>query len=186
MNKRFISAAELLADSFRLARRVFDSGFRPEVLIGVWRGGTPVAVAVHEYLAFRGVQCEHVPVKTASYRAPGQRDAVVRVDGIETAIGSLGKGSSVLIVDDVFDTGLSIKELLRRLHDAAAPGAIDGVRVACPWFKPSRNLSGIAPDYYLHETDDWLVFPHELLGLSADELRRKPDLASLLDELHGE
>jgi hypoxanthine phosphoribosyltransferase len=182
VNKRFIGASELLLDSFRLARRVLDSGFRPELLAGVWRGGTPVAIAVQEYLAFNGVHCEHVPVKTAFYTAPDRRERQVRVDGIETLIGRLGRGTPLLLVDDVFDTGLSMKELLRVLRDAAPPGSLGPVRVACPWFKPARNASGFLPDYFLHETDEWLVFPHELLGLHRDELRNKPDLARLFEE----
>jgi hypothetical protein len=40
------------------------------------------------------------------------------------------------------------------------------------------------PDYYIHETDDWLVFPHELNGLSADEIRQhKPELADLVEKM---
>jgi hypoxanthine phosphoribosyltransferase len=185
MNKRFVSAAELLVDSFSLARRIFESGFRPTLLIGVWRGGAPVAIAVHEYLAFHGVRCEHVPVKTASYGAPGQRDRQVRVSGIDTVFGNLSANATVLLVDDVFDTGLSIAELRRQLLASAPDGSIREIRVACPWFKPGRNASGLLPDYYLHETDDWLVFPHELVGLNRDDLRNKPDFAAT-GEFHGD
>ena len=40
------------------------------------------------------------------------------------------------------------------------------------------------PDYYIHETNDWLVFPHELDGLTAAEIRaNKPELASIMPEL---
>ena len=39
----------------------------------------------------------------------------------------------------------------------------------------------IVPDYYLHETDQWLVFPHELSGLSAEEIARaKPEIAAAI------
>ena len=38
--------------------------------------------------------------------------------------------------------------------------------------------------YYLHETDKWLVFPHELEGLSAEEIiQNKPELKDLLDKI---
>ena len=183
MNKRYISATELLVDSFRLAQRILDSGFRPDLLVGVWRGGTPVGVAVLEYLAFRGIRCEHFPVKTASYGDPGQREQQVRVAGIETIVGNLRQGMVLLLVDDVFDTGLSVKSLAEQLYATAPTGTIADLRVACPWFKPSQNVSGLVPDYYLHETDDWLVFPHELIGLKPDELQRKPDLAPVIAEL---
>ena len=37
--KTLLTADDLLTDSFRLARQVFDSGFRPTHIVGVWRGG---------------------------------------------------------------------------------------------------------------------------------------------------
>jgi len=40
------------------------------------------------------------------------------------------------------------------------------------------------PDYYMQETDDWLVFPHELEGLSRQELMaEKPEIAHIVDQL---
>ena len=50
------------------------------------------------------------------------------------------------------------------------------IKVATPFFKPQNNKTDKIPDYYLHETDKWLVFPHELQGLSMDEIKaNKPD-----------
>ena len=42
--------------------------------------------------------------------------------------------------------------------------------LATPWYKPGNNATTRVPDFYLHETDRWLVFPHEVTGLSEDEL----------------
>jgi hypothetical protein len=57
------------------------------------------------------------------------------------------------------------------------------VRVAVPYFKPTRNLSGRVPDYFLYKTDQWLKFPHSLEGLSVDEIKQyRPTLASILAE----
>jgi hypoxanthine phosphoribosyltransferase len=41
IEKTYISANQLLEDSFRLANQVFDSGFRPTHIVGIWRGGAP-------------------------------------------------------------------------------------------------------------------------------------------------
>jgi len=58
------------------------------------------------------------------------------------------------------------------------------IRVATPWFKPSNNKTAITPDYYLHTSDEWLVFPHELSGLSEQDIRSgKSELADILDIL---
>ena len=48
--KVFIDANELFVDSYRLARKIFDDGFRPDYVVGVWRGGCPIGVAVEEFL----------------------------------------------------------------------------------------------------------------------------------------
>jgi len=40
------------------------------------------------------------------------------------------------------------------------------------------------PDFFIHETDKWLVFPHELEGLSLDEIKKsKPALSDLIDKI---
>jgi len=58
------------------------------------------------------------------------------------------------------------------------------IRIACPWYKPRQNLTSIQPDYYVSETDQWLVFPHELSGLSVNEIKQnKSDLAIYIDKI---
>jgi hypothetical protein len=44
------------------------------------------------------------------------------------------------------------------------------MRIACPWYKPNNNQVSMVPDYYVQTSDEWLVFPHELTGLTPDEL----------------
>ena len=50
MEKHYIGATELLEDSFKLAWEVYESGYRPNYIVGVWRGGAPIGIAVHEQL----------------------------------------------------------------------------------------------------------------------------------------
>ena len=44
------------------------------------------------------------------------------------------------------------------------------IRIATVYYKPTRNRSRLKPDFFVHETDRWLVFPHELQGLSEAEI----------------
>ena len=56
-------------------------------------------------------------------------------------------------------------------------------RIATVYYKPSRNQTDMTPDYYVHETEQWLVFPHEIVGLSVDEIRaHKPGAGIILGE----
>ncbi len=184
MDKHYITADTLLVDSFRLAARVYDSGFRPDFIIGVWRGGTPVGIAVQEFMEFRGVSTDHIAIRTSSYYGIGQQSRSIRVHGLNYLIDNINAENSVLIVDDVFDSGRSIEATLAELEKRSRRNMPATVRIACPWYKPANNKTAITPDYWVHSTDQWLVFPHELCGLSVDEIRTgKPELAAVFSEL---
>lgn len=171
-------------DSFRLGLQIFKDGFRPNFIVGVWRGGTPVGIAVQEILDVFGVESDHIAIRTSSYTGIGTRDRQVRVHGLSYLTRSMNWGDSLLIVDDVFDTGLSIKATIDTLRMKARRNTPEDIRIATPWFKPKNNRTDLIPDYYIHETDQWLVFPHELKGLGNDEiLENKTGLRELLDEM---
>jgi hypoxanthine phosphoribosyltransferase len=181
MEKIYISAQELLEDSFRLASDIYDSGFRPHFIVGIWRGGTPVGIAVQEYLEYKKVETDHIAIRTSSYHGIDQHTKEIRVHGLHYIIENMNADDSLLIVDDVFDSGRSIKAVLDELSEKTRKNMPETVKIACPWYKPSRNATDIVPDYYIHETDSWLVFPHELNGLTDEEIKQeKPLLAKYL------
>ena len=183
-DKYFISAQELLIDSFRLGLNIFQSGFRPDFIVGVWRGGTPVGIAVQEILDQFEVKTDHIAIRTSSYTGIAQREKEVRVHGLSYLTRNINFDNSLLIVDDVFDTGLSVKAVLDTLKLKARRNMPDDIRIATPWFKPTNNKTDLVPDYFIHQTDQWLVFPHELDGLTRQEiLENKEGLKALFEEM---
>jgi hypothetical protein len=55
------------------------------------------------------------------------------------------------------------------------------VRVAVPFYKPARNQTDREPEYFLYESDEWLVYPHSVEGLSSEEIREhKPEIHKIL------
>lgn len=181
--KRFITPQELLDDSFKLGLAIYNSGYRPNYIVGVWRGGAPVGIAVQELLDFMGVQTDHIAIRTSSYSGIEQRDRHVRVHGLNYIIKHVNAEDSLLLVDDVFDTGLSIQQVLHDLGEECRKN-LPEVKIATPYFKPGNNKTNLKPDFYLHETDSWLVFPHELHGLSEEEIRiHKPEVMALREKL---
>ena len=68
--REFVSADSLLRDSLALGMQIVRSGFRPTFLVGVWRGGAPIGIAVQEVVEFHGIECDHLAVRTSSYTAP--------------------------------------------------------------------------------------------------------------------
>lgn len=180
ITKIYLSADRLLEDSFRLANLVFDSGFRPTHIVGIWRGGAPVGIAVQELLEYRGVQSDHIAIRTASYTGIDQQEPQVRIYGLGHLVDVLNPEDRLLLIDDVFDSGRSIRALLRELKARCRNNIPDEVKVATVYYKPSRNVTDLKPDFFVHETSDWLIFPHEINGLSEDEIRAHKHGAAII------
>ena len=183
MDKLFIQADELLGDSFKLAWKVYESGYRPNYIIGVWRGGAPIGIAVQEFLDVLGVPSDHIAIRTSHYKGMGDRDSKVEVYGLNYIIKQVESEDSLLIVDDVHDTGISIQKIILDLQTACKKNTPE-IKVATPYFKPNKNQTNRKPDFYLHETEKWLVFPHELEGLSIEEIIEfKPELTDFAEKI---
>jgi uncharacterized protein len=181
--KIYISANELLADSLRLGMQVLESGFAPTHLVGIWRGGAPVGIAVQELLDYHGVACDHIAIRTSSYQGIGRQDKQVRVFALGYLIDTLNPEDRLLVIDDVFDSGRSIRAFIAELKTRCRHNMPRDVRTATIWYKPLRNITDMVPDFFVHETDQWLIFPHEFDGLTKEEIRRnKPDAAIILNE----
>ena len=182
MDKTYITAQQLLEDSFRLANQIYEDNFRPQFIIGIWRGGTPVGIAVQEYFEFKGSKTDHISVRTSSYYGINQQAKEIRVHGLHYLIENANADDSLLIVDDVFDSGRSVEALIKAIRRQSRLNTPGDIRVACPWYKPSKSAVDFEPDYYLHESAEWLVFPHELEGLQLSEIASgKSDLENILD-----
>jgi len=181
--KRYLDAQELLEDSMRLGMKVFRSGFVPTFIVAIWRGGAPIGIAVQEILQLQGIRTNHIAIRTSSYEGIDGRADTVNVYSMNYLIKNITHTDKLLIVDDVFDTGKSIEAVIAHLHSKARLNTPEDIRVAVPYYKPIRNLTDRTPDYYLHETEQWLKFPHSLEGLSIEEMREhRPDLLKILSE----
>ena len=183
-DKRYITAQQLLEDSFRVAAQVYEDGFRPDFIIGIWRGGAPIGIAVQEYYDFKGVETDHIAVRTSSYYGINKQSKDIKVHGLHYIIENANANNSLLIVDDVFDSGRSIFALKEKLTELMRLNMPADVRVACPYYKPKNKKVDMVPDYFIHESDEWLVCPHELSGLTPDEIiAGKTDLVNIQDLL---
>ena len=175
LDKFFISADSLLRDSIELGLRVVRSGFRPTFLVGIWRGGAPIGIAVQEILEYNGIECDHVSIRTSSYTGIDQQSRTVRVHAVDYLVSSLNAEDQLLLIDDVFDSGRSLEAVIAELRRRCRRNTPEQIRVATVYYKPARNRSSLTPDFYVRATDQWLVFPHEVNGLTREEiLANKP------------
>ena len=182
MGKLFVDAEQFLLDSFRLGKNIYDSGFRPDFLVGVWRGGTTPAIAIQEFFEFKNVKMNHHPIKTDSYTGVDERNKEVKVTGSGFLEDNLNLESSLLIIDDIFDTGLTIRAILTELKKSLGENYPNNIKIATIYYKPTKNKTNLIPNFYIHETDTWVVFPHEVRDLTEEELKiHKKEIYDILE-----
>ena len=188
MNERFVGADELLQDSFQLAANIYEANFKPDFLVGLWRGGSAVGIAVQEGLDYFGVETDHIAIRTSYSGARGYTQMVnegenIRVHGLQYLLENLCSHHSMLIVDDVYSTGSSVSAVISQLARKTRRNLPHDIRIATVWYRPSEKTLR-TPDYFVHETGDWLVLPYELSGFSVSELKaNRPEISGLLDRL---
>ena len=88
MQKKFIAADDLLKDSFQLAAQIHEAEFQPDFLVGLWRGGSAVGIAVQEGLEHFGVGTDHIAIRTSyrgldSYSQMVDKADSIRVHGLQ-------------------------------------------------------------------------------------------------------
>ena len=178
-----------MLDSYRLGVKIYASDFRPDFIVGLWRGGSPVGIGVQDCLDYLGVESDHISIRTSytgmsTYPEMIENTASIRVHGLQYLLENLEADNRLLIVDDVYNTGLNVKAVIEQLSNKTRRNMPVDVRIAAIWYKPANNRTGRKPDYYLYETDKWLVLPYELNGLSLGEIyQRKQGVKEIFEEL---
>ena len=120
--------------------------YDPNVLIGISRGGLIPTVRLSHLLNDLSMRVVHVKF----YENVDETLEEPQIFG--TDIGKLE--GRVLIVDDVADTGNTLEAVLDHIEEK-----VEGdLRICTIAYKPH---SSITPDYYVYETDKWIVFPWE-------------------------
>jgi hypoxanthine phosphoribosyltransferase len=177
--KRFVSADALYRQSRELGIKILQNGFRPTWLLALWRGGCPPAMNVHEVFKQFGLKVDHIACRTSAYEGTEpNKQGTVRVHGLEYLLKKIRPEDRLLIVDDVFDRGRTtqavINKIRRKTSESNRQNCPTEIRVATVFYKPDKNetFPRITPDYFAETVpaDEWIVFPHELEGLSLDEI----------------
>lgn len=168
VEKEAVDPKKFLTDSFYLAKKIYDDGFYPTVMISLLRGGGPIGNVIDETFTKYAVKIKNIfYIKTSAYGKNKLKNSVT-ISSLFEIIKIIGTSDRVLIVDDLVDSGKTITTFLENLRKTSGKKCPEDIRVATVYCKPKTSV--ITPDYYVHETDKWLVFPHELEELSNDEI----------------
>ncbi len=132
-----------------LAKKIKMSGYTPDVIVGVSRGGWPPARIMSDLL-----ENSHVAnMKVEFYKDIGLRS---KKPVITQPVTAEVTGKRVLVVDDVADSGHSLKVVANHLKRKRAKE----LKVCTIYMKPQ---SVFRPDFYVKETRKWIIFPWERL-----------------------
>ncbi len=177
-----LDADEYLADSFRLARKIWDDGCRPDFMIALWRGGAPPGIAIQEYFRWKGHDFYHTAIRTQSLEGIVQGGGY-DIRGLEHVIDNVDADHSLLVVDNLFDTGRTAFEVVDHIRRGARRNT-PRVKMAAVYVRPERCRYGDGPDYWLHEVEQAPVFPHELRVMDPGQVRVSD--AELYEAIWGE
>lgn len=150
-SRRYVSPSwdriyEMLID---LALRVRKSGFKPHLIVGVSRGGWAPGRILSDLLE----NTHTVNIKIEFYVGIGK---TARKPVVTQPLSEDIAGKRVLVVDDVSDTGESLKVAVDHMVEKGA----SGVKTVTVYYKPHSTFK---PDFFADSTPDWIIFPWERL-----------------------
>jgi len=181
VKKIFLDEDSLIEESFQLATQIMASGFKPTFIVGLWRGGSSVGIYVQECLQTLGIKTDHISIRTSyggvgSYQKTGHSKQPIQVHGLTYLVKKLNADDKLLIVDDMYRSGNNAQAVIDELKKRLKRNMPSDVRVATVWKKASLD-ENTGPDYSVNSTDDWVVFPYELQGLSLEEIKQHKSFA---------
>ena len=143
----------------QIAQQIADSGWMPDLIVAIARGGMLPAGAISYAL---GVKANGA-INVEFYTGVGKTMAEPEILEPYMDISSL-EGKRVLIVDDVADSGKTLKLIMdliakEGLSMGSGTAKVDA-RSATIYLKPT---SVIKPDYVFKQTDKWINFPWSVL-----------------------
>ena len=182
MKKEFISAELIRNNAVKVAQRIHQDGFIPDVIYVSLRGGAALGNVISEY--FKLVRREggrpvyYAAVVARSYTDNKERKQIM-IDGWTYDPKYLRTGDKVLLADDIFDSGNTINYLVNTIGKVIP---LEDIRIVVHDYKirlyERHNAHHIVPDYYcrklvLKSPDDdcWIHYnSHELVGLTSEEI----------------
>lgn len=163
---RALSWSEFFEDTVALAHKILSSGYTPGKLVLIARGGLVVGRLLSDLLSVR----ELVEVHARFYEGPGitLEQPIVTMSVAEEDV----RGARLLVVDDIVDTGKTLKTVLEKL----ASYKPEEVKSAALYVKPWASCK---PDFYVKVTNEWLVFPYEIRETLENLPRGKENILKL-------
>jgi hypothetical protein len=150
-----------------LAERIQKANFKPDIIVGISRGGWAPARVLSDLLDNPNLANVRAEFYLGVAETKGQ-PTLTQPISVSVA------NTKVLIVDEVADTGQSLKIVKNHILEHGA----NEVKIVTVYYKP---WSIVKPDYYAKETDSWIVFPWEVKETIKKLLKKCRDKGSLIE-----
>jgi hypoxanthine phosphoribosyltransferase len=176
----YISWSRFYSLSRILARRIHDSGFKPDVIVAIGRGGYMPARIISDFLHIMNLSSFKIEHYQGTRKNP--------VPLIKYPLGRGVSGEKVLLVDDVCDSGGTFELADRHLEEQMQ---LKEARTAVIHFK---KTSSFIPDYYAGRIIKWrwIIYPWaaaEDISEFIKEIRPRPEtireIKDILARDHG-
>ena len=183
--KYYVGAQELLEMSYGLGKIIIKDCFKPTFIIGIWRGGAPVGISIQEMYKYLNIKTDHISIRTSSYTSIGVQQHEIRVHGLEYVVEHANQSDSILLIDDIFDSGRSLEAVIAKLKLKMRNNFPHDIRIATIFYKPQNRKTDIVPNYFVSTTEQWIIFPHEIEDMNTDEIEisKGPVIGSIMREL---
>lgn len=136
---------DIMKAAVKVAEKIMNDGYKPDVIIGILRGGVVPARILADYLDVDDMTVMEIKF----YTGVGVRQDRPYVR--QPVILPL-HNRRVLVVDDVSDTGLTLQTALEAIELYKPAEARTATLYIKPWTK-------FVPDYYADVINKWIVFP---------------------------
>jgi len=168
--KLFISWDEYNSTVEKLAIQIADSNFKPDILIGIMRGGAPIIDVLSRVFKLK---CAYLAVE--SYSGKGiedQQGELIFSREMSSTVQNFG--GNLLLCDDLSDTGVTLNRSIEWLKKyQPLKGKIKNIKTAILW---KKKKSIFEPDYCAVKlsNDPWIVQPFEKYEeIRIETLRKK-------------
>jgi hypothetical protein len=145
----FLTPDEIFELTYELGKRIKESGFEPNCLVGISRGGLWIVRILSDFFDIKDLHTVRV-VYYEDIEATKRKPMLV-----QDVNGDLLKDKRVLIVDDVSDTGDSLGFTVKLMRQKG----IENFKTATLHYKP---WSKFKPDFFIEETEKWIIYPWEI------------------------